>query len=81
MPTLGLRIGYVGYKRCLAAAVADTIIGRSVLDTGSVRSMTATKAGRRVVPIPLPQQPLIEGAGGGLLLKVYKSGLAPVIVQ
>ena len=67
MPTLGLRIGYVGYKRCLAAAVADTIIGRSVLDTGSVRSMTATKAGRRVVPIPLPEQPLIEGAGGGTM--------------
>ena len=29
--------------------------------------MTATKAGRRVVPIPLSQQPLIEGAGGGTM--------------
>ena len=29
--------------------------------------MTATKAGRRVVPIPLSKQPLIEGAGGGTM--------------
>ena len=55
------------YQRCLAVTDDGSIIGRSVLDTGSVRSMTATKTGRRVVPIPLSQQPLIEGAGGGTM--------------
>lgn len=55
------------YRRCLAVPNDGTIIGKSVLDTGSVRSMTATKAGRRVVPIPLSKQPLIEGAGGGTM--------------
>ena len=55
------------YKRCLALPTNTTIIGRAVVDTGSVRSMTATKSGRRVVPIPLHQQPLIEGAGGGTI--------------
>ena len=55
------------YKRCLALPTNTTIIGKAVIDTGSVRSMTATKAGRRVVPIPLHLQPLIEGAGGGTI--------------
>ena len=55
------------YQFCLALRDDGSVIGKQVLDTGSVKNMTASKAGRRVVPIPLHLQPLIEGAGGGAL--------------
>ena len=55
------------YQFCLALRDDGTVIGKQVLDTGSVQNMTADKAGRRIVPIPLHKQPLIEGAGGGVL--------------
>ena len=69
------------YQLCFTLPDGSSIIGRAVLDTGSVKSMTATMAGIRTVPIPLSQQPLIEGAGGGMLRAthwVYR-GLPPAV--
>ena len=59
------------YSRCLAVPNDDPIIGKSVLDTLPVWSMTATKDVPRVVPIPLSKQPIIEGAGGDTMRSTH----------
>ena len=47
------------HKICLSLRDDGSVIGKMVLDTGSVQSMTTTMDGGRVVPIPLHLQPLI----------------------
>ena len=56
----------------LAASESESIIGHRLVDSGTRVSMTATKRGLRVTPIPLHLQPEIAGAGGGVIRATHR---------